>query len=93
MNSIQRNPKDSIQTKTTLSQKASISKQIEELHLSKNLNYLDAIMLWCEDNDMEIDEVAHIIKKDSELKAKLQKEGECNHLLKPSTITANTLLI
>ena len=73
--------------------KSSISKQIEELHSSKNLNYLEAIMLWCENNDMEIDEIAHLIKKDLELKLKLQKEGEGNHLLKPSTITANTLPI
>lgn len=90
---------NSIQTKTTLSQKASISKQIEELHTSKNLNYLEAIILWCENNNMELNEIAHLIKKDSELKLKLQKESEGNHLLKPSkalevsTVTANTLPI
>jgi hypothetical protein len=69
-----------------------ISLAIEELHLSKNLNYLDSIILWCDQNDMELEEIASIIKKDPVLKEKLQKEGEGSHLLK-TNLTANSLLI
>lgn len=79
---------------------SSISKQIEELKTSKKVNYLEAIMLWCKQNDIETEEIAHLIKKDPELKAKLQMESEGNHLLKSSkkvtealTPVANSLLI
>jgi hypothetical protein len=61
---------------------SSISLAIEELHLSKSLSYLESTILWCEQNDMELEEMASLIKKDSELKEKLQREGEIIHLLK-----------
>ena len=49
-------------------------------------------MLWCAQNDVETEEIAHLIKKDPELKAKLQMESEGNHLLKPpSRLIANSL--
>ena len=80
-----------IKRKSDTSEKvSSISKQIEELKISKKINFLEAIMLWCAQNDVETEEIAHLIKKDPELKAKLQKESEGNHLLKPSAVTANT---
>jgi hypothetical protein len=70
-----------------------IFKQIELLHFSKKLNYLEATLLWCTINDMEIEEMAHLIKRDPELKLKLQKEGEGVHLLKITLTVANTLPI
>ena len=59
-----------------------IMQQIEEIVASKHLSYLDAILLWKETNDVELEEIASLIKKDPELKLKLQTESEKVHLLK-----------
>jgi len=74
--------------------KFSISQQIENLHFLNKLDYMEAILLWCEKNDMSIEEVASIIRKDPGLKLKLQIESEGLHLLKLSiTNTINSCVI
>ena len=71
MNIEKSNSSPSKQKKINISDnKIIFSKQIEELKISKRLNYLEAIMLWCENNDIEIEEIAHLVKKDSTLKSK-----------------------
>lgn len=56
--------------------------QIEILKQLHDISYLDAIIMFCETYDFEVEIVAHLIKKDSNFKTKLQNETEKVHLLK-----------
>jgi hypothetical protein len=50
--------------------------EIEELRRSKNMEYIDAVVHWCEKNKIEIEYVASYIKKDQTMKLKIQEEAE-----------------
>jgi hypothetical protein len=48
----------------------------------KNIEYIDAVVLWCEKNKIEIEFVAGLIKKDPVFKSKIQVEAENLNVLK-----------
>ena len=50
--------------------------EIERLRIEKNFNYIDAIIYWSEINNVDIDLIAELIKKDSILKGKIEIEAE-----------------
>jgi hypothetical protein len=56
--------------------------EIETLCRTKNVEYIDAIVMWCEKNKLEVETAAYWIKKDPTLKAKLQAEAENLNILK-----------
>jgi uncharacterized membrane protein len=58
---------------------------IEKIRINTDSTYLEAIMLYCTNNDIDIESIAMLIKKDLSLKDKLQKECEEIHLLKHSS--------
>jgi hypothetical protein len=60
----------------------SFNDDIEKMRRDKNLDYIDAVLLWCEDNKIEIEFAASLIKKDAVFKAKMQIEGENLNILK-----------
>ena len=53
-------------------------KEIEKLKISKNMNYIDAVVLFCERHGYEIESVALLIKKDPVLSAKIRKIGRAH---------------
>jgi hypothetical protein len=55
---------------------------IELLCSSKNMEYIDAVVLWCESNKIEIEYIANLIKKEPTMKAKIQVEAENLNILK-----------
>jgi Phage late-transcription coactivator len=55
---------------------------IETLCVAKNIEYIDAIVYWCETNKIEVELVAGFIKKDPAFKAKVQAEAENLNILK-----------
>lgn len=57
-------------------------KDIEILKKEKEINYIDAIVEWCKDNNIEIDIIAEYIKKDNMLRSKIQFEAENLNYLK-----------
>lgn len=57
-------------------------KDIEILKKEKEINYIDAIVEWCNDNNIEIDIIAEYIKKDNMLRSKIQFEAENLNYLK-----------
>lgn len=57
-------------------------KEIEKLKISKNVNYIDAVVLFCDKHGYEIESVALLIKKDPVLSAKIKNEAEISNLLK-----------
>jgi len=56
--------------------------EIELIVKDKNCEYMDAIMIYCERNNMEVETVADIIKHNSILKSKLQYEAESMNMMK-----------
>lgn len=58
------------------------AEEIEKLCSSKNIEYIDAILLWCEQKNVEIELIANHIKKDLVLKSKIQLEAENLNILK-----------
>ena len=56
--------------------------EIEELCRDKNIEYIDAVVMWCEKNNLEIETAAYWIKKDVTIKSKIQAEAEDLNILK-----------
>jgi hypothetical protein len=57
---------------------------IEKLRKVKNMDYIDAVVMWCETNKIEVEYLANIIKKDPVMKSKIQVEAENLNILKRS---------
>jgi len=56
--------------------------EIEILCKEKNIEYIDAVVLWCEKNNLEVETAAFWIKKDPTMKSKIQAEAETLNILK-----------
>jgi hypothetical protein len=64
-----------------------ICETIEDLVWKHDISYMDAIVLYCEDNNIEVEVFAKAIKTNEMLKAKLQHEAEqLNYLPKSATL-------
>lgn len=51
-------------------------KELERLVKVNNMSYMDAIVYFCEKNDVEIEAAALMIRSNMRIKASLQVEGE-----------------
>lgn len=58
--------------------------QINHMCTTKNIEYIDAVIMWCEKNSIELEFIANIIKKDPLIKSKIQNEAEGLNYIKPS---------
>ena len=56
-------------------------KEIEAYVIEHKLDYLDAVLHYCEKNSLEIETVASMIRSSSKIKAKIQQEAEDNNYL------------
>lgn len=56
--------------------------EIEVLCREKNIEYIDAIVMWCQRNNLEVETAAYWVKKDPSMKMKLQAEAENLNILK-----------
>lgn len=73
-------------TKSTSSALQFLS-EIEKLCKDDTVEYMDAILHYCEKNDVEIEVIAKFIQKNAVLKAKIQEEAEnLNFLEKTSRL-------
>ena len=64
-----------------------ILEDIEELVWKHDISYMDAIVQYCEDRNIEIEHLAKAIKNNDMIKAKLQFEAEAlNYLPKSNTL-------
>jgi hypothetical protein len=52
------------------------TKEIEKLVLEKKMEYIDAVMYFCEKNGVDIETAASLIKSNAKLKASIQVEAE-----------------
>lgn len=60
----------------------SFAEEIEKMCRTKNIDYIDAVVHWCEKNKIEVEYVAGLIKKDPVFKSKIQVEAENLNILK-----------
>jgi hypothetical protein len=61
--------------------------EIEHLCISKNIEYIEAVVIWCENNNFEIEFAADLIKKNPLIKSKIQIEAEnLNFLKRPARL-------
>jgi hypothetical protein len=51
-------------------------REIERIVIDCGTDYIDAIVHYCEKNDIEVETVASIVKSSGKLKSRLQAEGE-----------------
>jgi hypothetical protein len=61
---------------------SSFVEEIEKLCRDKNIEYIDAIVFWCQKNNLEVETAAYWIKKDPVMKSKVQLEAENLNVLK-----------
>jgi len=59
-------------------------KEIEKLVVTKNIEFFDAVLYYCEVNNIEVETAASLVKQNSILKAKIQSEAENLNLMKKS---------
>ena len=50
--------------------------EIKKLVLDFNMDYLDAVVYYCERNNLEVETAASIIRSNLKIKSKLQVEAE-----------------
>ena len=55
---------------------------IESMCRTKDIEYIDAVVHWCDKNKIDIEYIAGIIKKDPVIKSKIQAEAENMNVLK-----------
>jgi hypothetical protein len=57
-------------------------KKIDEIVRNKNLDYFEAVLLYCEKNNLEVEVAASLIKQNPILKAKIQLAAEDLNMIK-----------
>jgi C4-type Zn-finger protein len=62
----------------------SFAEEIEKLKKVKGINYIDAVILFCENHGYEVESIAMLVKKDPVLISKIKNEAELSNLLKNS---------
>lgn len=59
-----------------------VGKKIEDLVYEFDIDYIDACLLYCEQNKIEVEFFADLIEKDNYIKTRLQQEAEDLNFLK-----------
>jgi len=54
---------------------------IEDLVWQHDINYIDAVVLYCEINNLEIESVVSLVRKNENLKSKISLDAEVLHFL------------
>ncbi len=62
---------------------AKFSLEIETLVLKEKINYIEAIVLFCDENSMEVDSVTKLISKTT--KEKLKRDAQDLNFMKKTT--------
>lgn len=50
--------------------------EIEKIVIDKRVNYIDAVIIFCEQKGMEVETAATLIKGSAKMKAKVQNDAE-----------------
>lgn len=58
--------------------------EIEKLVRENEIEYMEAVILWCERNGLEVEFAGDLIRRNAVLKAKIQIEAENLNFMKKS---------
>lgn len=58
------------------------SQEIRTICQDKSMEYIDAVIYWCEINNIEVEYAAQLIKKDLVIFSEIQTEAENLNILK-----------
>lgn len=58
--------------------------EVETILKEKKVNYIDAVVMWCEANNIEVEYAADLIKKDMVMFSKIKADAEDLNILKRS---------
>ncbi len=61
---------------------SSITKYIEKITETYKIGYIDAVIHYCEENNLEVEFLGELINQNPNLKAKIELEAEELHYLK-----------
>lgn len=61
------------------------NKEIESIVREKNVEYFEAVLYYCEVNNIEVETAAALVKQNQVLKAKIQIEAESINMVKRTT--------
>jgi len=65
-----------------MANQATFSLAIETLVKDKNMPYLDAVLMYCENEKLEVESVARLLmSKNSKIRQHIEKEASDNNLL------------
>lgn len=67
--------------KINLEQLLIIGTEIERIVEEANTDYIDACLEYCKENDVEIEAIGEIIKRNSKIKSRIQEEAEALNFL------------
>lgn len=56
--------------------------QIEKIVSERRIAYMDAVIHWCEQNNLEVEFAGDLIRRNAVLKAKIQLEAENLNFMK-----------
>ena len=56
--------------------------EVEHICRDKKIEYIDAVIMWCEKNKLEVETAAYWIKKDPSMRMKIQAEAENLNILR-----------
>jgi hypothetical protein len=61
------------------------TKEIEKLVLTRKMEYIDAVIYFCEQKGLDVESAASLIRNNSKLKASIQLEAEKLNYLPKTT--------
>lgn len=61
------------------------TKEIEKLVLTRKMEYIDAVIYFCEQRGLDVESAASLIRNNSKLKASIQLEAEKLNYLPKTT--------
>ena len=63
------------------------NKDIEEIVRVSNLNYIEAVIMWCEERNVDVEQAASFVKRSQVIKAKIEVDAsDLNFLQKQSKL-------
>ena len=63
------------------------NKDIEEIVRVSNLNYIEAVVMWCEERNVDVEQAASFVKRSQVIKAKIEVDAsDLNFLQKQSKL-------
>lgn len=68
--------------KLELERLAIIGNEIEDMVEEMNITFMEACILYCEKNDLEIESLGDILKKNQSIKSKIRYEAENLNFIK-----------